>query len=271
MILHADGRTMPVRLADDAGPVGEGEVVVRLDYRPDPFIAVDPDTGAAHRITTPPETTELQQAPDGRLLGVVHDHPGGEAEAVWSDDGGSTWQRHVLPMSAGSLLTLVEGGGEGAMTVLAGGDGATLFPFGTMYRSRDGGSTWEAIDVRSDPQAYVGRVAVLPDGRLLVEVVAWSDQGINRAGSRPEGLHLSDGDDWSALLPVETGEPFDRGDDAALGDPNLVGAEQTLEVVATVETRNGLEVFALDLSDPHPHEVFVSEDAGETWVSTSVR
>ena len=202
MILHADGRTVPIRLADDAGPVGEGEVVARFDYGPARFVAVDPATGAAHRITTPPETTELELAPDGRLVGVSHDDPAGQARAVWSEDGGVTWQQRALPMTERSLPGLVEGGGEGAMTVLTGGDGATLLPFGSMHRSRDGGRTWEDIDVRSDPRAYVGLVAVLPDGRLLVDVLAWSDQRINRMGSRPVGLHVSDGDDWAELLAV---------------------------------------------------------------------
>jgi hypothetical protein len=261
MILHTDGRTVPIRLADDAGPVGEGEVVARFGYGSAPFVAVDPATGAAHRITTPPETRQLELAPDGRLLGLVHDLPQGQAKVVWSDDGGSTWQEHLLPQSAGVLLSLVNGGGEGAMTVLGGGDGATLLPFGWMHRSRDGGSTWEVLDVHSDPQAGVGQVAVLPDGRLLVEVVAWSDQRINRAGSRPVGLHLSDGDDWAELLPVETGEPFDSSD----------SGESHLEVLATAASGDGVSVFALDRSDPHPHELFVSEDAGETWVSSAAR
>ena len=46
MILHTDGRTVPIRLADDAGPVGEGEVVARFGYGSHPFVAVDPATGA---------------------------------------------------------------------------------------------------------------------------------------------------------------------------------------------------------------------------------
>jgi hypothetical protein len=147
------------------------------------------------------------------------------------------------------------------MTVHAGGDGATFLPFGSMHRTRDGGRTWEDLDVRSDPQAYVGAMAVLPDGRLVVDVLAWSDQRINRMGSRPVGLHVTDGDDWAELLPVETGEPFDSSG----------SGESYPEVLATAASDDGVSVYALDRSDPHPHELFVSEDAGETWVSAAAR
>jgi hypothetical protein len=260
MVVHADGRTLPVRLSGDPGPLVEGEVVVRFDHRPDLFVVVDPHTGDAHRVTTPPGTRNLELSQTGRLVGIAHDSAG-TARAVWSEDGGDTWQERALPMTEASLTSVVQGGGEDAMTALSGGDGATVLPFGSMHRSRDAGRTWEDLDVGSDPQAYVGQIVVLPDGRLLVDVVAWSDQRINRMGSRPLGLHVSDGDDWAALLPVATGAPFDRGD----------REESPLEVLAMVASPDAVRVFASDASDHRRQEVLVSEDAGETWGASAAR
>lgn len=254
MIIHTDGSTVPVRLTDAPGRLVDGEAVARFDSRSKPFVGFDPETGSAHRITTPPDINSLALGDDGTLRGVSYSGRTRTATAVWSGDGGDSWHEHQLPSRGPSLFHLVEGGGPESMTILAGSDGATLFPFEELHRSRDGGRTWEVVDVRTEPQAYAGGEAVLPDGRLLVNVMAWSDQRANRPSSRPVGLYISEGDDWARLSPAEVGAPFVVGD----------SEKSNLELLGFSAAATGTSVYAVDRSGD-PGEVFRSRDGGATW------
>ncbi|WP_181310784.1 hypothetical protein [Nocardioides campestrisoli] len=88
--------------------------------------------------------------------------------------------------------------------VIGGGDGATLFPFEAVARSKDHGMTWQRFDVpRFDGEmGYVSGQAVLPDGRLLVLLQSFSGDRLDMPSSRHHGLWVSLGDDWSSYEPL---------------------------------------------------------------------
>lgn len=89
--------------------------------------------------------------------------------------------------------------------LMGGGDGATLFPFQKVARSVDGGSTWTSYDVSEvgGERGFVNGAVVLPDGRLLALLGAWSGDRRNRPSSQHHGLWVSAGDDWSSYRPIE--------------------------------------------------------------------
>src|SRR4051794_10947148 len=136
--------------------------------------------------------------------------PSGQLRAVsfsaysWSDDGGETW-RHLALRLGGDLPELVPTASDRVHAVLLGGDGATLFPWTRILESTDG-AAWTSYDGPEDPIAYVDSPAVLPDGRLLINVEVWSDQRAGRPAARPVGTYV--GRDWSCPHAVDMGAPF---------------------------------------------------------------
>lgn len=91
---------------------------------------------------------------------------------------------------------------DGTRAQQGGSDGATLDPFQRLLRSVDGGP-WERFDVPQTrgQQAYTSGQVVLPDGRLLVLLDAWSSDHRGRPNPVWHGLWVSDGDDWSSYRP----------------------------------------------------------------------
>ena len=156
------------------------------------FLAVDPDTGEAHPLSTPAGVVELREGPSGQLRAVSF------AAYSWSDDGGATWQHLALHLGA-DLPELVPTASAHVHAVLVGGDGATLFPWLRILTSTDG-AAWTSYVGPSAPTAYVDSPVVLPDDRLLIDVETWSDQRPGRPAPRPVGLYA--GSDWSAPSPV---------------------------------------------------------------------
>ena len=113
-------------------------------------------------------------------------------------------ERVLAPLLVATATSLA----PGTRAVVAGGDGATLLPFERV--ARDTGSGWEVFDVPrlfGDEMAHVSGQVVLPDGRLLVDLPAWSGDRFAR-GKRPaiwsrahHGLWVSDPEDWSSWEP----------------------------------------------------------------------
>lgn len=98
----------------------------------------------------------------------------------------------------------MEDGAEGVQVVIAGGDGATLKPFQQVGRSTDHGETWDVYDVApiDDEMAYHYGGVGLEDGRLMVLLDHFSDDGHNAPAARPHGLWISDGLDWTTYAPL---------------------------------------------------------------------
>lgn len=115
--------------------------------------------------------------------------------------------------------------------------------------------TWTSYPGPSGAKAYVDTTAVLPDGRLLIDVVAWSDQRAGKPASRPIGFYA--GSDWSAPMPVGMGAPFDVSPDRSLMYP--------LDLVATPRS---VTVYALN---PDRGGVVSTVDGGATWRHVAAR
>lgn len=128
-----------------------------------------------------------------------------QAVVVWSDDGGATWDEHVLPAGETSLYVPVRSADDDTIAVVAGTDGATPFPFIAVHRSTDGGATWEVFEQSRDPLAFIDAQLVRPDGSLLVNLLAWGDGTLRRPSTKPVGLYESNGADWTRTAYVDPG------------------------------------------------------------------
>ncbi|WP_435742873.1 sialidase family protein [Nocardioides sp. SYSU DS0663] len=264
LVVRSDGSTLPIEFDDAVRPQRKGEELLGNFYGAGRFGAVDPVTGRAHAIPVPKGLTQLVAQPDGTLLGTVRAEEPGTVRVVWSTDGGGRWQGQLLDTVGRPLVTALPSARPGALAVVEGSDGTTLFPLLRVHRSLDGGATWESFDLRTDPQAYLGTAAVLPDGRLLVDIQAWSDQRPNQPSAEPVGLHASDGARWSALAPVDLGDPFAPDPDAH--------AAPALQVVGMSARPTRVEVLARLLTDDAAGDtLFVSRDGGESWEDLAAR
>ncbi len=218
-LLDPDGTRTDVDVTRAAGPVQEGEVVIS-SWRSQHF-AVDPSTATAHLITVPEGLITLQQGPDGRLTGAGFSSQVGRSVAMWSTDGGRNWDSQPFPPDFRNLLVdVISSEAPGVMAFVAGGDGATLFPFSKVYGSLDGGATWSTFEESPGDMAYVSWSLVQPNGSLLVSLDAWSDDRAGKPGSHPRGFYRSNGGNWSDLTFV---------DDSAEPDPEFLNSGYSVD------------------------------------------
>ena len=252
VVLRTDGSSTPVRSDPAYGPLVAGELLVPGPAEaPGQYLGLDPGTARAHPVAVPEGTHELLQQPDGTLLGATRTEEG--ASAVWSEDGGDTWEEQRLG-DRDAILRELPSAKKGTLAVLEGSDGATLFPLVRVHRY-DGGA-WRSFELGGDPMAYGQVGGVLPDGRLLLDVEGWSDARKNRPGKNPTGLHVSDLQDWSRLAPVAGGEarPAPRW---------MVSQGRGARVVAAFGEAGAVLVLTGLL--PNDVEGELSTDGGRTW------
>ena len=194
------GGVRDITVGGTTGPLAPGEVAVGGKALRQ-WLAVDPDTGVAHPLSTPRDTVELATEPGGQLR-VLTIH----MAYLWSDDGGASWHRMRLPAEDRGLMAgMVPTTDDSLHALQLGGDGATLFPWDRVLKSTDG-RTWTSYDGPDDPKGYGNPVTVAPDGRLVLDLVGWSDARIGRPSSRRLGLYA--GADWARLEPVAPASPF---------------------------------------------------------------
>lgn len=251
-LMRPDGSMVDVHRAPAASPVVEGEIVAGSEYHRGrtTFWATDPLSAAAHGVRVPAGTVELEQHPSGQLR-VLTRH----GTYAWSDDGGASWAE-TTAASDGTFRQSLTTSAPDSHVLVAGGDGATLLPFGQIWRWDPSG--WSFTDAPDAPRAYVGATAVLGDGRFLADVDAWSDTRRAGAGLKgtPPGLYVSDGDDWSSYSRLDLGAPFAK---PAYNVPDVrhvdvTGARTTLGAI-----------------DPDGRSWWTSEDLGATWTEQPVR
>jgi len=246
-VVDLTGRVTAVEAAGPAGPLVGSEVPMRSSTNR--VLGVDPDTGQAHPLSTPPDVVELDRSPSGRLRAVSL------SAYWWSDDGGAMWQRLPLDLRRGSELpALVPTASDDVHAVLVGSDGATLFPWVRLLRSTDG-RAWTVCPAPDGTTAYVDSPVVLPDGRLLLDVEVWSDQRAGDPAPRPVGLYV--GDDWSAPRPVTMREPFGASPDRAV-----------MNVLDLAVAARSVTVYA---QTDDPTTVYASTDGGSTWQQVAAR
>lgn len=245
-ILHPDGRVVePSDIDRQTGPVRPGEVLVGYGSGIQRWAAVDSETGRGHAVDVPDGLSSVQVlGPDGRIVGQVI----GSTDYTWSDDGGTTWSRTPLDTNRNPLTVGAASAVGRPLAVLEGGDGATLFPLIATHRSVDRGKVFQRLPLFPDQaaRAYGQNAGVLPDGRLLLNVEAWSDDQRGGVHRRPVGLYVSNGTDWTDLRPLAQAEDY-------------AGAQP--DVVATA---TGLLVI-------YASEGVASTDAGQTWQPFELR
>ncbi len=252
-LARPDGSTVEVRRSQDESPVGAGEIVAGVEHDPreTSFLATDPAGGTAHPVPVPADTAQLEQLPSGQLRAITRRHT-----YAWSEDGGATWTESASALD-GALVQSFVTSAPGEHVLVGGGDGATLFPFGEIRRLDDQDS-WSVTDLDRSPTAYIGVTAVLPDGRFLADVDAWSDN--RRLGGRlrgtPPGLYVSEGDDWASYTRLELGDPFTE---PAYNAPDV-------RYVEVSGARTTLGAIGSDA-----RSWWTSEDLGASWTEQPVR
>ena len=264
-LLLLDGTKVGLDRPREVSPVRPGEVVGRWwGGGGADFYAVDPADGDTHLVPVPDGLVDVQGDGTGRLEGISGFGP--DSVFVWSEDGGETWSEHDLPGNVTSLFGLTPSGDPGTTAVIGGADGATLFPFVDVSRLDRASGAWRQTLQPGAPRAYVGPQAVLPDGRLLVNVQAWSDATFKNPGARPNGVYASDGADWSTLVRLEPGEdsgltPAER-ERALAGQPGVVGM--------SVEPGD-VTVYVADGGGGGSSAVYAVTDSGSSWERVAVR
>jgi hypothetical protein len=243
-LIDVHGQVQDITVSGTTGPLAPGEVSVggkALRH----WLAVDPDTGGAHRLSTPPDTIEVQTQPGGQLRALTL-HFG----YFWSDDGGSSWHHVPLPPGDRQLMVgMIPTIDDSLHALQLGGDGATLFPWDHVLKSTDG-RTWTSYDGPRSPMGYGDPVAVLPDGRLLLDIDGWSDATNQQPSAHPLGLYT--GTDWGHLRAVPLAGPF-------AGQDSHTFFLMTLDVAVTTRS---VTIYA---ETPDEAGVVSSSDGGTTW------
>jgi hypothetical protein len=255
-IVDAAGGMRDVTMDDGApSPLRQAETLLPELTRGRSAFAVGPTASLVHAVPVPPDSNVTQQA-DGQLVAVTQANPNGSVAV--SDDGGATWHPSSLDTGRGALLWPAESAGQ-TLGIAERADGATLFPFVATWRSADAGRSWEraipSIEGAAGDTAYISGTVVLPDGRLLVCVEAWSDERRGRPSTHPYGLYVSNGTDWSSFSPVSQPTPTDVETGAFV---SIVGSEFS-GGTARVYLKVGSD------------RIYATVDAGASWEQVSVR
>lgn len=181
----------------------------------------------------------------------------GFESAHYEKGGWGAWAKH-LPLAKivpgpsvdafrGLLASPVESLDPGTRAFVAGGDGATLLPFQAVARSTEGG-TWEGYVVPKShgDQAYDEGDLVLPDGRFLVFLGAWSsDRSWTKPGPEYHGLWISDGADWAHYTPYSPRfSPALTASDAVAGIWGQPGASRQAPLGLVVATTRENTLYA---------------------------
>lgn len=189
-----------------------------------------------------------------------------ETHGPWlSRDQGETWsQRPAWSVTGGESSLAVDPSNPEAMWLgLSGGNADTTYR-GQVLRTRDGGDTWQTLDV---PDVPILDLVIDPEGRVLVAVTATSLLASRDGGrtwteyAQPVGSGVRDahfgGDDLYLASPSETW----RVPGIVAGEP--AAAERVFDEARTDGMVADDELVAvLTKSD-----VLGSTDGGETWES----
>ncbi len=246
-LVDLHGHVQVIAVSGPTGLLAPGEVAIGGKvFRH--WLALDPDTGAAHPLSTPRDTVEVETGPSGQLRVLTSDF-----SYFWSDDRGRTWHRMPLPPGDRHLMVgMIPTVDDSVHALQLGGDGATLFPWDTVLKSTDG-RTWtpyDGPDDPDDPKGYGNPVAVLPDGRLVLNIDGWSDWRKNHPPAHPLGLYA--GADWAHLKPVPFTGPF------AQQEPHAFG----LSILDVAVTPASVTIYA---QTPDEEGVVSSTDGGISW------
>lgn len=248
-LVDLHGHVKGITVGGSVGPLASGEVPIGA--KTVHWLGLDPDTGVAHPLSAPRDTAQMYVEPSGQLR-VLTVHFG----YFWSDDRGGSWHRMPLPPGDRSLMAgIVPTTDDSVHALQLGGDGATGFPWEHVLESTDG-RTWTSYDGPRDPLGYGDPVAVLPGGRLVLDIHGWSDARNHHPSAHPVGFYT--GTDWGELQAVPLAGPFAHQDSHTF-DP------MTLDVAVTTRS---VTIYAKRLDE---RGVVSSTDGGATWNAVPAR
>ncbi|MBV9217161.1 MAG: hypothetical protein JO053_13410 [Acidobacteria bacterium] len=181
-----------------------------------------------------------------------------------SMDAGKTWKFMGLPNSYAIARIVVDPHNPDVVFVAALGNLWGPNPERGVYRTKDGGKTWEQV-LKVSPDTGATDIAIDPESPTILYAAMYQRRrtvfGFN--GSGPEsGLYKSidGGDTWTKVVK---GMPYDT--DAAA--PNAEGVLETGRIGITVYPKDPNIVY---VSVEHANGgVFRSTDKGETWTRQS--
>lgn len=262
-LLDLDGTRRPVTPPTGPAAVAAGEVVVRWSDAGRAFVAVDPATGASHRVTVPAGTSEVQVEAGGRLDALQDLLPARTPTVAWSDDGGLTWRTHFLGSTPRAIFQLVPSAATGTTAVLVGSDGATMFPFDGVVQGSRAGASWHAFPQPRPPTSAVDGGVVLPDGRLVVALLR-PRGGQPGAGEMRGGLYASAARDWSR---------FTRVAPAGLAAADAARLRETeLSLLSTVVSQGRATLYVTEGQQPGgSSRVYAVTDGGSMWTAVRLR
>ena len=165
------------------------------------------------------------------------------------DYGGTTWHNIRIPRAG--AVERVPSAAVGTAAALLGSERVTWLPFDAAVRVEHGRA--QLLRQPAGPRMFVDWALVLPGGRLLVDVVAWSsDRNGDHVGT--VGPFVSRGRDWRHWLPLRPG----RRSGLAPAVRRSVRAGHLRVVGATVRVGSATVLVAAAR-----HQVFAVE--GGTW------
>ena len=188
----------------------------------------------------------------GEANGGHNNFPG--AGLYKSTDAGATWGLSGLEETVSIGRVLVDPGNPDRVYVAAIGSYFTPDPNRGVYRSTDGGASWEQVLAVNDSTGVVDLV-MHPDSSAILFAAAWErvrrPSGANLSG-KASGIYRSDdgGDSWQRLGP-ETGLPA----------PDPYVGRIGIAICRDVPER----MYALYLTAFSYYGFYRSDDGGRSW------
>lgn len=262
IVVRPDGSTKRLRLSPVSGPMLDGEVLLDgprwFSYRRSFFktispVAIDAARATSHPISIPAEDTfvQLVQSGPSTLWGSSDSINGGELAAIWSNDGGTTWESDPLSSMPGVGIVNLGGSVDGVMAFAQ--QSASDTP-AQVYGSLDGGRTWQTTELPAQASSGFIDGVVGSDDSLLISVSSSGEADGTEPGA---GLYKSSGTDWGTLDQVDA--PF-----AVVTDVDELGFR--LASSAPFTFAGSTAIYAYQGS-----RVWVSTDDGVTWTEQPTR
>lgn len=264
IVVRPDGSTKDLQRSTVPGPMHDGEVLLDgpqwVSYRQSFFktispVAIDSATATSHPISIPEEDTfvQLVQSGPSTLWGSSGSIDGGDGEltAIWSNDGGTTWESEPLSSTPGVGLVNLGGSVDGVMAFAQ--QSASDTP-AQVYGSLDGGRTWQTTELPAQASTAVIDGVVGSDDSLLISAASSGEAD----GTEPRAdLYKSSGTDWGTLGQVDA--PF-----AVVTDADGAGFRLTSSAPYTFGGPTAIYAY-------QGSRMWVSTDDGVTWTEQATR
>ena len=180
------------------------------------------------------------------IRGVTTSH----GDGVWtSTDAGKTWVHAGLEKSGQISRIRIHPTDPNTAYVGVQGQIAAPNPERGVYRTRDGGKTWEQV-LKVSPDTGVSEMVMDPNNPRILYAAMWNH------GRKPWYVH-SGGTDGGIYKTTDGGDNWTK---LTGGLPEMVG-----KIGIDVPAINSNRIYAIIEAHPGEGGLWRSEDAGETW------